>query len=221
MGWTRNLVGSSSCPAGHGQPPQLPRGVGNAPSRAGSRHSPAGAARAPVMPWNGCREISEKVFCSQHCFETPWQGIPLSYANTSKSGMGAQSLGDRSDGCGAPSCSFLCFVLFLRFRISSSSSTHFLCFETSPRYPTPFCSTPNSLQPLMSCPQGLTPTWKQGPRTTGGHSPARGPLQPHGACWRAGPGQLVPPITNSFPMGLCLHVAAEPPAAPVLALSEE
>lgn len=112
MGWTRNLVGSSSCPAGHGQPPQLPRGVGNAPSRAGSRHSPAGAARAPVMPWNGCREISEKVFCSQHCFETPWQGIPLSYANTSKSGMGAQSLGIGRTGAelpAVPSSALSCF----------------------------------------------------------------------------------------------------------------
>lgn len=214
-------MGSSPCPAGHGQPPQQLRGVGNAPSRAGSRHSPAGAARASVMPWNGCREISEKVFCSQHCFETPWQGIPLSYANTSKSGMGAQSLGDRLDGCGAPSCSFLCFVLFLRFRISSSSSLHFLCFEASPRYPAPFCSTPKSLQPLIGCPQGLTQPWKQGPCTTGGHSPAWGPLQPHDVCWRARPGQLVPPSTNSFPMRLCLHVAAEPPATPVFPLSEE
>lgn len=92
--------------------------------------------------------------CSQCCFEMPWQGIPLSFASTSKSRMGSQSFGDRSSGCRAPSCSFLCYVSVLRFRNSSSSFTHFLSSDRSPRCSVPFCITPPAPElPLRDAPR--------------------------------------------------------------------
>lgn len=146
-----SFLGSSSCPAGHVQPLLLPWGLV-------MLHGAQTALQAQhefVMPWNGCREISGKMLLfSVFVFEMPWQGIPLSFTSTSKSRMGSQSFGDRSRGCRAPGCSFLCYVSVLHFRISSSSFTHFLSSEWSPRCSVPFYITPPAPElPLRDAPR--------------------------------------------------------------------